>query len=75
MGQLQDALDRQTKLLEDVGAEMSSFEQGRAADLNRAKERFLELEAALQAAEVEVGCPPSPLLHLFPPDPWHSQGK
>lgn len=54
MGQLQDALDRQTKLLEDVGAEMSSFEEGRAADLMRARERFLELEAALQAAEQEV---------------------
>mmetsp|Transcript_13651 Transcript_13651/g.35057 ORF Transcript_13651/g.35057 Transcript_13651/m.35057 type:complete len:1131 (-) Transcript_13651:57-3449(-) len=61
VGQLQDALDRQTKLLEDVGAEMSSFEQGRAADLNRAKERFLELEAALQAAEVEMAQAPEDL--------------
>jgi hypothetical protein len=52
--QLQEALEEQTRMLEEVSKSVSTYEEDRAAELRRGVERFKELEAALQEAEKEV---------------------
>eukprot|EP00951_Prasinocladus_malaysianus_P030613 scaffold289155_cov41-Prasinocladus_malaysianus.AAC.2 len=41
-------------MLEEVGQELSLFEESRVEDLYRSMDRFKELEEALQMAEAEV---------------------